>query len=71
VLLAAECWRGTGTAIYETGALMAAVDYQKSRDSFLRELRDLRPTWIDFELRERQRKGIEFRLPGAGVAHDA
>lgn len=72
IFLAAECWRNEGVALYEIGQLQRVLDFKRSRDTFLRELRKLRPEWIDFELGERQRKAVEFRLTGAGVrqAHD-
>ena len=38
-----------------------------SRDTFLRELKKIRPEGIDFDLKERQRKGVTFRLTGAAV----
>ena len=67
MLLVSECWRNEGVAIYEIGQLQRAVDDTRSRKTFLRELHKLRPQWIEFELGERQRKAVEFRLTGAPV----
>jgi hypothetical protein len=47
--------------------LQVAVDYHKSRDTFLRELKALRPEWLAFEFAARQRKAVEFTLTGAAV----
>lgn len=65
--LAAECWRNEDVALYEVGQLQRVLDFTRSRDSFLRELKGLRPKWIEFELGARQRKAVEFRLTGAAV----
>jgi hypothetical protein len=65
--LAAVCWRNDGFAIYRVDHLQRVLGFTKSRDTFIRELKRLRPEWVDFELRERQRKPVTFTLTGGAV----
>lgn len=66
--LAVECFMSaTGAATYTLTGLREALAYRKQRDALRRNLEALRPAWIEFDVRERQRKAITFRLTGLAV----
>ena len=61
--LIGECFRGQGRAIYGIGALREAMGFPQSRETLRKELRQLKSDgWIDFDVRERQRKPYVFEL---------
>lgn len=63
-----ECFRsGNHEAVYTLGGLADALGYRKSADTLSRELKALRPEWIEFETRRGQRTPIVFALTGARV----
>ncbi len=64
-LLAADYF--LGEAVFTPAGLADAAGVTCGRDTILRNLKAMRPAWIDFELGERQRKPITFRLTGATV----
>jgi hypothetical protein len=62
--LAGEVHFQTGEVSLTLRALADGCDWQWSEDTLLRDLRALRPAWIDFEVGQGQRQPYVFRLTG-------
>jgi hypothetical protein len=67
--LICECYRQGDEAVYTLASLRDAAHWDKSIDTLRRELRNLKPDWIDFEVIERQRKPYVIRLTDAMPRH--
>jgi hypothetical protein len=68
--LAIECFP-RGEAAHTVRALRDRLGYASSADSLREDLVALKPDWIDFEVKERQRAPYVFRLTGLAIASTA
>ena len=70
--LAVKCFESpTGAVIYHLDSLIRALGLRMGRDALRRDLATLRPVWIDYEVKERQRRPYEFRLTGLQIRDDS
>jgi hypothetical protein len=69
--LAGEVDFRTGEIALTLDALTDGVGWDWSQDTLLRDLKALRPTWLDFETRQGQRRPYVFRLTGLRIRAEA
>lgn len=65
--LAGEVDFETGEVALTLGALGDGLGWEWSEDTLLRDLKALRPAWVDFETKQGQRSPYLFRLTGLAV----
>jgi hypothetical protein len=69
--LAGEIDFRTGVVALTLRALSDGIGWEWSEDTLLRDLKALRPAWIDFEAKQGQRSPYVFRLTGLAVAGES